>query len=167
MTRLRPQEERHERRRASVPPTRTHWYSWDLGIHDEPLFLSLLKYRQAKNRRQVLSFQGKFVGTAPNLISSKTTDGRHMPIIDLDFPHSYVPSSQEGHGHLYLDVPISRWRYVVLMTGLFVGKQIELGYYVWSLRRGGNFVRTAKTQKTEAESGYYTYGWFRKLKAKK
>jgi hypothetical protein len=90
-----------------------------------------------------------------------------MPIIDLDFPHEYVSSSQAGHGHLYLNVPISNFRFFLLMTGLFLGKQIELGYYVWSLRRGGNFVRTPTTKKTTDEAGHYTYGWFRKLKAKK
>jgi hypothetical protein len=156
---------------------RTEWYSGDLGIHDEPLALSLLKYRQDRNRhvvtpdgRTVLHRPTRVVrwlGPKANLVSSKTEDGQHMPIIDLDFPHQYVPSTQEGHGHLYLNVPISRWRWHALMWGLFLGNQIELGYFVWSLRRGGNFVRTETTKKTVEESGYYTYGWFRKLRDKK
>lgn len=162
MTNLRPQDDGHEPRRASNPPSRTHWYSHDLEIHDEPLALSLLKYRQKKNRIRV-----GISGWLPNLISSKTTDGRQMPILDLDFPHAYVPSTQPGHGHLYLNVPISNFRFFLLMTGLFLGKQIELGYYIWSLRRGGNFVRTTTTKKTKAEAGYYTYGWFKKLRVKK
>jgi hypothetical protein len=63
-------------------------------------------------------------------------------------------------------VPISNFRFFLLMTGLFLGKQIELGYYIWSLRRGGNFVRTETTKKTEAEAGYYTYGWIFKRRSK-
>jgi hypothetical protein len=163
MTKLRPQGERQERRRTSDSPSRTYWYSWDLGIHDEPLALSLLKYRQKKNRIR----DTHLLLSKPNLISSKTDDGRHLPIIDLDFPHEYVASSQDGHGHLYLNVPISHFRLFLLMTGLYLGKQIELGYYVWSLRRGGNFARLPGIAKTDAESGYYTYGWFKKLRVKK
>lgn len=161
MTELRPQDEGLDPRSSSVSPSRTLWFSWDLGIHDEPLVKSLINYRQIKNRRPVTDF---LPGMPANLISSKTVDGKQLPIIDLDFPHEYVPSTQAGHGHLYLNVPISNFRFLLLMTGLYLGKQIELGYYIWSLRRGGNFARPLGVEKTEAESGYYTYGWFRKLK---
>lgn len=173
MTELRPQDESHEPRHA-LTPFRTYWYSWDLGLHDEPLMKSLLTYRQKKNRidlatlpRSDKALREQIGTTESNLISSKTDDGRQMPVIDLDFPHSYVPSTQAGHGHLYLDVPISNFRFFLLMTGLYLGKQIELGYYIWSLRRGGNFVRTTTTKKTEAEAGYYTYGWFFKKRVQK
>lgn len=137
---------------------RTPWISWDLSVVDEPLILALLKYRQKNNRYQIDSLES-------NLISSMTYDGKHMPIIDLDFPHHYVPSTHEGHGHLYLDRAISRWRWVILMIGLYIGRQIELGYFIWSLRRGANFVRIEGVDKQPGpESGSYTYGWFRKLK---
>ena len=38
-----------------------------------------------------------------NLVSSMVELGQHRPILDLDFAHQYVPSSTEGHGHLYID----------------------------------------------------------------
>lgn len=38
-----------------------------------------------------------------NLISSMVELNLHRPILDLDFPHAYVPSSTPGHGHLYID----------------------------------------------------------------
>lgn len=146
---------------------RTYWYAHDLGIADEPLALSLIKYRQHENRvltSLATKTQGGDYGF-PNLVSSITTDGRQMPIIDLDFDHAHVESSSDGHAHLYLNVPISRWRWTALMIGLYLSKQVELGYFVWSIRRGGNFVRLPGTQKQEGtESTYSQYGWFRKLK---
>lgn len=86
-----------------------------------------------------------------NLYGSKLADGRHAPIIDLDFPHRYVPSSTEGHAHLYLDVPVSRWRWIVLMWGLYMGGVIQKGYFWWSIRRGANFARTPWAKKGDDE----------------
>lgn len=152
---------------------RTYWYAEYLGIEDEPLALSLLKYRQKKNRRRVLWFDTppwaeSTFDPRPNLISSMTDDGRQMPIIDLDFDHAVVKSTSNGHAHLYLNVPISKFRWFCLMTGLYLGKQIEMGFYVWSLRRGGNFVRIPEvSKKTEQEFTKPTYGWFFKLRDKK
>ena len=135
---------------------RTRWYAPDLRIADEPLVLSLIKYRIHKDRWQ--PHNEKF-----NLVSSRVVGSRkHMPIIDLDFDHSYVVSSTPGHGHLYLNEPISWWRWTALLVGLRLAGAIETGFMVWSLRRGGNFVRT--TVKTDAEQPKNTYGWFRKLK---
>ena len=55
-------------------------------------------------RRNAIRGNLRFVppGTG-NLISSMVEADRHRPIIDLDIPHMYVPSSTTGHGHLYLD----------------------------------------------------------------
>jgi len=85
----------------------------------------------------------------------------HGPILDLDFPHRYVPSTTPGHGHLYLNQPIRRWRQIVLLWGLYIGKVIEPGFFWWSLRRGGTFVRRPGVQKTEDERAVeFTYGMF-------
>ena len=158
MTVLRPQEERHERRLPNSP-SRTFWKAPDLSIVDEPLLVSLVKYRMKKDRSQAPLEEA-------NLVSSITTDGRQMPVLDLDFPHTYVPSSTEGHGHLFFDVPISRFRWFALMTGLLLGKQIEMPFYVWSLRRGGNFVRIDPVKSGEAEQTKYTHGWLFKRRVK-
>lgn len=158
MAKLRPQDERPERRLAGSP-SRTFWRSFDMGIVDEPMLWAMLKYRQKKNRVRVPKEEA-------NLISSLTGAGKHLPVLDLDFPHRYVPSTTPGHGHLYLDAEeLPRWRWWALMAGLYLGKQIEMGFFAWSLRRGANFVRTEEVKKSEgSESGKYTYGWLFKRK---
>lgn len=101
-----------------------------------PLWISFLTYRH-KNDRTLATKNNP----SANLVSSRALCGKQMPIIDLDGPHEYVASSTQGHGHLYLDHEISDGRWVVLMIGLWVGGVIETGNFMWSLRRGANFVR--------------------------
>ena len=137
---------------------RKTWRAPSLGIVDEPMALSLLKYRAEADRKPSEADDH-------NLVSSHVVGTRmHAPIIDLDFRHQYVLSTNEGHAHLYLDVPISRWRWTILMVGLYVGGAIEQGYFWWSLRRAGNFVRKPGVAKTtNQERVVYTHGMFRKL----
>lgn len=147
----------------SGKPRRTFWRSEDLSIKNEPLIVSLIQYRQNKNRHEVdphLEF--------PNLISSRTTDGRQMPIVDLDFDFRIEESSTPGHYHLYLDVPIGRVKFIVLMLVLWWCRCVEMGYAVWSIRRMGNFVRLPGIEKQPGpESVYPEYGWFFKLKGRR
>jgi hypothetical protein len=144
---------------------RTHWRSWDLGIKDEPLIKSLWDYRQWNNRMRVAQGPtGRWIPGKPNLVSSITEDGRQMPIIDMDFPHHVEPSTTPGHTHLYIDRPISKVRWIILMTALRMAGVIETGFYVWSLRRGGNFVRLPGTVKDPEISAKPSYGWFRKIR---
>ena len=139
---------------------RTYWFSKDLGIKDEPIIPSLFRYRQSENREQVSR-----IADGANLVSSKTRGGKHLPIIDLDFPHRYFPSSTPGHGHLYLNRPISKWRWLVLMWALRYAKVLNRGGFLWSLRRGSNFARLPGYSKGESEEVFhYTYGWFFKRK---
>lgn len=42
-----------------------------------------------------------------NLIGSLCGDGKHRLILDLDIPATLVPSSTEGHSHLYIDAAMS------------------------------------------------------------
>jgi hypothetical protein len=142
--------------------TRTYWKAWSLGIANEPLLFSLVKYRRAQDRVQVdKPWEG-------NLVSSITTDGKQMPILDLDFPHRVGPSTNPGHSHLYLDVEMSNWQWFWFMFGLWQGGVIELGFFVWSIRRGGNFVRIPGTQKKGLdETTYPEYGWLFKRRNKK
>lgn len=142
----------------ALAPKRTYWHAFDLGIANEPLLLSLLKYRQRKNRIRVEKDDA-------NLISSKTTRGKHMPIIDLDYNFAVVDSSTQGHQHLYLNVEISRLKFTVLMLALWFAGVVETGYAVWSLRRGGNFVRMPGVVKQPgAETDKPAYGWLFKMK---
>lgn len=120
---------------------RKRWSGHRLGhVADEPLAVSLLRYRADRDREPC-------DGDGANLVSSHLPDGRHAPVIDLDVPHSYAPSSTPGHAHLYLDVPMPRWRMWALLAGLRASGVIEPGFFWWSLRRGGTFVRPEGVRK--------------------
>ena len=116
---------------------RTKWHGFKLDyVADEPFWKSLLKYRAYKDRRLARSDDDT------NLISSHTDilEKTHLPVIDLDMPHRYVETSP-GHAHLYLETETKRWRMIVLLIGLYLTGNIEKGFFYWSLRRGGTFVR--------------------------
>lgn len=79
---------------------------------------------------------------ATNLISSEEvgTD-MHLPVIDLDFPCSLVPSATPGHFHLYLGKPITWTAYQRLLEALCEAGIVERGFCNLSLERGASFVR--------------------------
>ena len=139
---------------------RKTWRVDHLDIVDEPMALSLLKYRQYEDRQPS--------DEDANVVSSHLSTGLRAPIIDLDFPHQYIPSTTPGHGHLYLNRPISRWREIILLWGLYMGGVIEKGYFIWSIRRGGTFVRRPGVMKTtDEEKVMYSYGLLFKLRSRK
>lgn len=150
--------------RAEAFHGRTLWFAPALTIKDEPLAKSLWEYKIEEDRWPTTGLELNDEGQEPNLVSSLTPDGTQMPILDLDFPHHFEKSSTDGHTHLYIDIPMSKWRWFLLMSALKYAGVIELGHYVWSIRRGANFVRLPGAEKTEAESVKPTYGWFWKLK---
>ena len=76
-----------------------------------------------------------------NLISSETNVGTHKPVLDIDIPCRYVPSSTEGHGHLYIDSPLPWVAYEKLLTCLKDAGIIQVGYWKRSLERKATFVR--------------------------
>lgn len=120
---------------------------------------SLVAYRGSKDRVEDY--------VRPNGVSSKTIDGKQMPIIDLDFDHYYERSTTSGHGHLFLNRPISNFRWIVLMFALRIANVIEPGYFLWSLRRGHNQLRYPGGKKTKSEEGTYTHGWLFKKRTRK
>ncbi len=139
---------------------RKTWHVEHLDIVDEPMILSLLKYRQYEDRQPS--------DHDANVVSSHLPTGKHAPILDLDFAHVYVPSTTPGHGHLYINRPTSRWRMIVMLWGLKVAGVIEPGFFWWSLRRGGTFVRRPNVRKTKDEASVsYSYGMFFKLREKR
>ncbi len=122
---------------------RTKWHGFKLDyVADEPFWKSLLKYRAYKDRRLARSEEDA------NLISSHTDilEKTHLPVIDLDMPHRYVETSP-GHAHLYLETETKRWRMIILLIGLYLTGNIEKGFFYWSLRRGGTFVRPEGVKK--------------------
>jgi len=85
------------------------------------------------------------------LVSSETNRGTHMPAIDLDMPASLVPSSTEGHSHLFIDVEMSWRKYRGVLRALYRAGVIERGFYKASLARRRTQLRTEIFKKTAAE----------------
>jgi hypothetical protein len=87
--------------------------------------------------------EGKFV-VVPELPSGEhnvvtSSLGRadlHAPVLDIDIPHTLVPSSTPGHSHLYLDVEMTWAQYERLLEVLADVGIIEKGYYLASQARG-------------------------------
>lgn len=65
--------------------------------------------------------------TTANLIGSKTRDGYHMPVIDLDIPVKLYPSSTHGHGHLYIDKKLTHEQYQELLMVMHKVGLVEAG----------------------------------------
>lgn len=87
-----------------------------------------------------------------NLVSSLTTRGTHRPIIDLDVSHRLVPSSTVGHGHLYVEVEMSWWRYRLLLWAMRVAGIIGQGYYCAAVDRRQTLVRKPGVSKDATSS---------------
>lgn len=114
---------------------RTHKYAVTLGRKLYQAANLDLAYGERESLKPVES-----LGEA-NLVSSRLPNGMHAPVLDLDGPHSLVPSSTPGHSHLYLDTPMTWRRYKTLLRALWKAGVIEEGFYRNSVRRGFTSVR--------------------------
>ncbi len=94
--------------------------------------------------RQVRS-PGRFPGQplagpdTANAITSAVagTAGRlHRPVLDLDVPHRYVPSTTPGHAHLLIDAPMAWTVYAQMLRALAVGGVIQRGFALSAGQRG-------------------------------
>lgn len=96
-----------------------------------------------------LSYQYKVTRDQANLVSSNVDgkEGMHMPCLDLDIPHEYIPSSTEGHGHLYLNVEVPEDKYFALLDLLEECKILEPGYVRASKAKGGTYLRPPGVKK--------------------
>ena len=63
------------------------------------------------------------------------------PVLDIDFPCALIPSTTEGHFHLYLDKEPSYTDYMKLLKVLSEVGIIEEGYFKASKARGYTTVR--------------------------
>jgi O-acetyl-ADP-ribose deacetylase (regulator of RNase III) len=66
---------------------------------------------------------------------------QHTIMLDLDVPATLVPSTTEGHSHLYIDVPLTWSRYTELLRTLGKLGIIEGGYMGASISRGYTSLR--------------------------
>ncbi|QXO13727.1 hypothetical protein SEA_DUMPTRUCK_75 [Gordonia phage DumpTruck] len=76
----------------------------------------------------------------------------HKPILDIDFEAALVPSTTEGHYHLFLDKEME-WRdYEKLLRVLAEVGILEPGYVKAAQRRKATWVRAPWTKKPQATS---------------
>lgn len=65
----------------------------------------------------------------------------HRPFLDIDFPVAVLPSSTEGHHHLYIDKEMSWSQYSKLLKVLAEVGIIEDNYAKASIARGHTAIR--------------------------
>lgn len=76
----------------------------------------------------------------------------HALLLDLDVEHVYVPSSTEGHGHLYVNVKLTRREWEAVMQALDNAGVIGNGFRQHSLQRGYASLRTPWVRKQDETS---------------
>lgn len=125
----------------------------------------LLSQRHWKNKtiKQVQEFVDKnYGGKQPlheptkgrpaNIVSSLCTDGLHRPALDIDVPCELIPSSTEGHHHLYFPTVGLSWKqYEKLLKVLGECGILEDGYVKASISRKQSFLRAPGVKKFSAK----------------
>jgi hypothetical protein len=95
-----------------------------------------------------------------DLISSQIEDSKmHTIMLDLDVPARLIPSSTEGHSHLYIDVKVCWPRYRKLLDALAEAGVLQEAYVEHSKRKGFTALRLPWVKKEikrpEAPTGYW------------
>lgn len=96
------------------------------------------------------SIEGADVITS--MIANKVT--HHKVIIDLDIPAKLIPSSTEGHFHLYIDHEMTWEDYKKLLDALVDAGLIQEGYRGASAARGYTAVRLPWVRKEDGQDDY-------------
>lgn len=86
-----------------------------------------------------------------HIITSLAKSGKHKPILDIDFPAQIIPSSTEGHFHLYIDHEIEWDKYLDLITLMADVGILQPGYVRASEQRGFTAVRLPWVRKDDME----------------
>jgi hypothetical protein len=85
---------------------------------------------------------------AANLVSSEVIDSDlHAPTLDIDHHVWVEPSSTPGHGHLFIDVPMTWDQYVRLLDVLVEVGIVEQGYRDASVERKATYLRLPHVRK--------------------
>lgn len=124
---------------------RTYWYEKNLGRQG---------YKQTKPV-PAPEMGANLVGSKMPMSGMETDYGMpqlHLPVIDIDIPCQLLSSSTAGHYHLYIDKPMSWWRYKRLLKSLVKAGIVEKGYYKASLKCGQTLVRKPGITKTPTPS---------------
>lgn len=89
-----------------------------------------------------------------NLVSSASSSlvdsDCHYPVLDIDFPVYVVPSTTEGHYHLYIHKEMSWPHYRRLLRALAECGILEIGYVQAAIARGYTAVRPPWVRKPPA-----------------
>jgi len=88
---------------------------------------------------------------AAELVSSGLPNSNglvHAPVLDLDVPHTLIPSTTLGHSHLYIDTPIPWSEYKRLLVLLGKVGILDSAYVSISLARGRSQVRVPWLKKS-------------------
>lgn len=122
---------------------RTFWRAETLDFFPPSGDESWVETDEREARRYVPVKDTGGVPQDANLVSSRLDqEGKfHMPVIDLDLPASLVPSTTEGHFHLYIDKEMPWPQYLKLLKALASAGIIERGYYRASKKRKATYVR--------------------------
>lgn len=82
-----------------------------------------------------------------NLVSSEVEPDKHLPVLDMDFPIRVIPSSTEGHGHLYIDKELTWEQYTALLEGFHKAGLIQDAWYRSALNDKRSYVRLPHIKK--------------------
>lgn len=72
--------------------------------------------------------------------AARQLDDRHAPVLDFDFPCRLVPSTHEGHFHLYIDTTMPWDDYVKLLTCMKEVGLLQNNFVDMSIKRGMTMV---------------------------
>ena len=92
--------------------------------------------------------EGTAVGSK---VQSDYFHDQHQIMLDIDVPHVYVPSTQEGHGHLIFRKQVPFHKYLQLMEHMAELGLIEQGFVDAARSRGEAWLRTPWTPKDAVE----------------
>lgn len=85
----------------------------------------------------------------------------HQPLLDIDVPHVYMPSTTEGHGHLIFRKRMPWADYLKLMEVMAEVGLLEKGFVEAAKTRGEAWLRTPWTDKNLGPSTHFNpkTGW--------
>jgi hypothetical protein len=76
-----------------------------------------------------------------DLLTSHISEGFHLPVFDIDWPATLVPSKTPEHFHLVIDRPITWRRYKRLVKAMVKAGIVEQSWYDLVKRRGQGLLR--------------------------
>lgn len=103
-----------------------------------------------EERQAALSISEANVSTSIREDCGSDDAPQHAVLLDLDVPAWLVPSSTEGHSHLYIDVKVPQDKYFTLLHALADAGVIQHGYANSSIHRGGTALRLPWVKKETA-----------------